>query len=95
MPKHKKFINERVCDGCGCNFLPEKGYEKVQVKCLGCAELPELPKNPEFPKEENVAKQENSEDDSAKHTYCKKCGKEFAPVSPANKICPDCQAKNK
>jgi len=45
MLRHPKFKNERVCDGCGCSFLPEKGYEKVQKMCLGCSELPELPKD--------------------------------------------------
>lgn len=87
MPKHKKFINEKICGGCGCNFLPAKGYEKVQVSCQGCAELPELPK------EENVAKQENPEIKQGNVKKCKKCGEFFTPISSANTICKVCSGK--
>jgi len=82
MLRHPKFKNERVCDGCGCSFLPEKGYEKVQKMCLGCSELPELPKETE-----------GIVESKQKSRRCKKCGEFFVPTSPANTICKVCLGK--
>jgi len=78
---HPKFKNEKVCRVCGCSFLPEKGYEKIQEHCLDCAKLPEI----------SVSFNQEDEPKQKKTKKCKKCGSEFIPSARANTICTKCK----